>query len=85
MKMGYGLALASLGAILRYAVDDNWDGVDLGVVGLILIIVGSVAFVTSAALEFTKRSATQPATPSVASSPPPSPPPAATPNPPQPH
>lgn len=78
MKMGVGLVLATLGAILRYAVDDGWDGVDLGVVGLILMIVGTVAFGTSVALEFTKRQAAgpMPASPLAA---PPAPPPVGTP------
>lgn len=49
--MGIGLALATLGAILRYAVDDNSDTFDLDTVGLIMIIVGTVAFATGVGLE----------------------------------
>ena len=37
MTMGMGLLLIAVGAILRYAVEDQWDAVDLTVVGLILI------------------------------------------------
>lgn len=55
MMMGIGLALATLGAILRYAIDASSDSFDLDVVGLILMIVGGVAFVTGVSLEFAKR------------------------------
>ena len=40
MTMGMGLLLIAIGAILRYAVNDSWDAVDLTVVGLILMVVG---------------------------------------------
>lgn len=39
--------LIAAGAILRYAVTDNVKGVDLGVVGLVLMIVGIVGLVLS--------------------------------------
>jgi hypothetical protein len=42
MTMGMGLLLIAIGAILRYAVNDSWDAVDLTVVGLILMVVGAV-------------------------------------------
>jgi hypothetical protein len=57
MKIGIGLALITLGAILRYAVDDDIESVDLGIVGLILMLVGLAAFATGVALEFWKRPA----------------------------
>jgi hypothetical protein len=47
-----GLLLIAIGAILRYAVKDQWDAVDLTVVGLILMIVGVVAFVVGAVYAF---------------------------------
>jgi uncharacterized membrane protein YedE/YeeE len=53
MTMGMGLLLIAVGAILRYAVEDQWDAVDLTVVGLILMIVGVVAFVVGAIYAFT--------------------------------
>ena len=53
MTMGMGLLLIAVGAILRYAVEDKWDAVDLTVVGLILMIVGVVAFVVGAIYAFT--------------------------------
>jgi hypothetical protein len=55
MMMGIGLALATLGAILRYAIDDNSDSFDLATVGLIMMIVGSIAFATGVGLEVLKR------------------------------
>jgi len=50
--MGTGLFLVAVGAILRYAVKDTWDAVNLETVGLILMIVGVVAFVVGAIYAF---------------------------------
>jgi hypothetical protein len=55
MTMGTGLLLIAVGAILRYAVKDEWDAVNLETVGLILIIVGAVAFVVGAIYAFGRR------------------------------
>jgi hypothetical protein len=46
--MGTGLLLVAVGAILRYAINDEWDAVNLETVGLILMIVGVIAFVVGA-------------------------------------
>ena len=48
-KMTYGtsLLLIAVGAILRYAVTATVSGVDLQVVGLVLMIVGVVGLVLS--------------------------------------
>jgi hypothetical protein len=66
MTMGVGLFLFAVGAILRYAVEDTWDVVDIPVVGLILMIVGAVAFVVGAiyAFGFSGRSNRPPPPPS---------------------
>ncbi len=40
MTIGTSLFLLAAGAILRYAVNDSVDSIDLEVVGLILMIVG---------------------------------------------
>ncbi len=47
----------AIGAILRYAVNDNIDSVDLQTVGLILMIAGVVTFVVGAvyAASFRRR------------------------------
>jgi hypothetical protein len=45
MTIGSSLFLIAVGAILRYAVKDNWQAVDIPTVGLILMIVGAVGLV----------------------------------------
>jgi hypothetical protein len=55
MTMGTGLVLIAVGAILRYAVNDSLEEVDLETVGLILMGVGVVAFVVGAIYAFGRR------------------------------
>ena len=55
MTMGTGLVLIAIGAILRYAVQDSLDAVDLPTVGLILMIVGAVAFTIGVFVTFGQR------------------------------
>jgi uncharacterized membrane protein YfcA len=45
MAIGTSLFLIALGAILRFAVQDSIEEVDLTTVGLILMIVGAVGLV----------------------------------------
>ena len=47
MTFGSSLLLIAVGAILRYAVTATVSGVDLHVVGLVLMIVGTVGLVLS--------------------------------------
>lgn len=47
MTIGTSLFLLAAGAILKYAVDDTVEGVDLQAVGVILMIVGIVGLVLS--------------------------------------
>ena len=47
--------LAAIGAILRYAVADSVDGIDLATIGLILIIAGVAGLALSLALDFGRR------------------------------
>jgi hypothetical protein len=42
MTIGGSLFLLAVGAILKYAVQDSIEGVDLTTVGLILMIVGAI-------------------------------------------
>jgi energy-converting hydrogenase Eha subunit C len=42
MTYGAALVIGAIGAILRYAVADSVEGVDLRMIGLILMIVGAV-------------------------------------------
>jgi Domain of unknown function (DUF6458) len=55
-------ALGVVGAILKFAVSWRPDGIDLQLVGLILLIAGCVGFVLSLAMAISKnrrRAATQ--------------------------
>jgi Domain of unknown function (DUF6458) len=45
MSIAGAVLLIAAGAILRYAVSDSIEGVDLEVVGLILMIAGAVGLV----------------------------------------
>jgi hypothetical protein len=47
MSIGASLFMIAVGAILRYAVSDSIEGVDLPVIGLILMIVGIVGLLIS--------------------------------------
>jgi hypothetical protein len=48
MGISVGLFLFAVGAILRFAVSKQVSGLDLGVVGVILMVVGVVGAVASA-------------------------------------
>ena len=47
MTIGTSIFLIAVGAILRYAVSDSIDGIDLYTAGLILMIVGIVGLIAS--------------------------------------
>jgi hypothetical protein len=47
MSIGAALFMIAVGAILRYAVSDSIEGVDLPVIGLILMIVGAIGLIIS--------------------------------------
>ena len=47
MGIGTGIFLIAVGAILRYGVSDSVNGIDLPVIGLILMIVGVIGLVVS--------------------------------------
>jgi hypothetical protein len=55
MTIGAAVFITAVGAILRYAVNDDIQGVDLQTVGLILMIAGIVGLVISLAVEFSRR------------------------------
>jgi hypothetical protein len=54
MTIGTSLFLIAVGAILRYAVKDEWKAVDLPTVGLILIIVGVVGLILGLYMTFVR-------------------------------
>jgi hypothetical protein len=66
--IGFGIFLVALGAILRYAVTAEVSGVDIGVVGVILMVAGIVLFLLSLFFVVWARQ-------SAAGGPPPPPPP----------
>jgi Flp pilus assembly protein TadB len=47
MPIGGSLFLIAVGAILKFAVSDRVNGVNLGVVGIILMIVGGIGLIIS--------------------------------------
>ena len=47
MALGTSLFLIAVGAILKYAVSDSVPGIDLPVIGLILMIVGVIGMLIS--------------------------------------
>lgn len=55
MTMGTGLVLIAVGAIMRFAVKDTWDAVDIPTVGLILMVVGAIGFVVGLFMAFDRR------------------------------
>jgi hypothetical protein len=54
MTIGTSLFLIAVGAILRYAVKDEWTAVDIPTVGLILMIVGGFGLVLGLYLTFVR-------------------------------
>ncbi|MBE2316063.1 hypothetical protein DVA67_008755 [Solirubrobacter sp. CPCC 204708] len=55
MSLGASLFLVAVGAILRFAVTADLAGIDLQVVGTILIVVGVIGFAISMFLYFQAR------------------------------
>lgn len=55
MSIAAAVFITAVGAILRYAVSDSIEGVDLQTVGLILMIAGIVGLVISLAVELSGR------------------------------
>ena len=57
MSIGTGVVLFVIGAILRFAVSASIPGVDLSLVGTILMVAGGVVFVLGLVLLFRRREA----------------------------
>jgi hypothetical protein len=55
MSLGASLFLIAVGAILRFAVTADLAGIDLQVVGLILMIIGVLGFLISLFFYFQAR------------------------------
>ena len=58
MRIGASLFLIAVGAILKFAVTDTMQGIDLGVVGIILMIVGIIGLAIDAVLWNSRRRTT---------------------------
>jgi uncharacterized protein involved in exopolysaccharide biosynthesis len=55
MTIGASLFLIAVGAILKWAVTDNVKNVDLGTIGVILMVVGVAGLVLGIALMLSRR------------------------------
>lgn len=55
MRIGGSLFLIALGAVLKFAITDNVKNVDLGVIGVILMIVGAVGLIAEGIYQATRR------------------------------
>ncbi len=55
MGIGVSLFLIAVGAVLKWAVTDHVNNVNLSTVGVILMVVGLVGLVLSIALSATRR------------------------------
>jgi hypothetical protein len=55
MTIGASIFLIAAGAILRFAVADSIDGVDLGTIGVILMVVGGLGLLLTLILTQTRR------------------------------
>ncbi len=55
MRIGISLFLIAVGAILKFAVTRHVNGIDINMVGVILMIVGVVGAILTLALMTTRR------------------------------
>jgi uncharacterized membrane protein YfcA len=54
VTIGTSLFVIAVGAILRYAVKDEWSAVDIPTAGLILMIVGAVGLLLGIYMTFVR-------------------------------
>ena len=55
MRIGASLFLIAIGAILKFAITKGINGVDVGTVGVILMVVGAIGLLITIALMTTRR------------------------------
>ncbi|HEX2904988.1 MAG TPA: DUF6458 family protein [Jatrophihabitans sp.] len=55
MRIGASLLLIAVGAVLKFAVTKHVNGVDLGTIGVILMVVGVVGLLITLVLMSTRR------------------------------
>jgi hypothetical protein len=58
MRIGASLFLIAIGAILKWAVTKHVSGIDLQVMGVILMVIGAVGLLLELILWSTRRNAT---------------------------
>lgn len=55
MRIGASLVLIALGAILKFAVTARTSGINIGVVGVVLMVVGVIGLLITVAVTFSRR------------------------------
>jgi len=55
MRIGASLLLIAVGAVLKFAVTKRLNGIDVGTVGVILMIVGAVGLLITLVMMSTRR------------------------------
>lgn len=55
MKVSASLTLIAIGAVLKFAVTKQFSGITISTVGVILMVVGALGFVTCLVSMFTRR------------------------------
>ena len=55
MTIGASLLLIAIGAVLKFAVTDNIKSVNLGTIGVILMVVGLAGLILGMALTLSRR------------------------------
>jgi beta-lactamase regulating signal transducer with metallopeptidase domain len=55
MTIGASLVLIAIGAVLKFAITDNVKDVDLGTIGVILMVIGVVGLLLGLALTMSRR------------------------------
>ena len=58
MRLGASLFLIALGAILKFAVTKHISGIDLAVVGVILMVIGAIGLLAEVIMWGTRRHTT---------------------------
>lgn len=55
MRIGASLLLIAIGAVLKFAITKHVNGVDVGTVGIILMIVGAIGLLITLVLMSSRR------------------------------
>jgi hypothetical protein len=55
MRLGGSLFLIALGAILKFAITKHFNGINLGTIGVILMLIGALGLVISVAWMSSRR------------------------------